>query len=788
MFETVFADARHSMRRLANQRAYAPVAIFTLALGIGGTASTYGIARQLLLDPLPFANAPEVGIFWKKTDWTEEEYLFIRGRVPGFQQVALYRLRDATVRAGDGPARLVPGVTSSAELFDVLGARPLLGRGFQAGDDAPGAEPMAVLSFELWRDLGGAPSMIGSRVTLDGTARTVIGVMPRGFWFPDPSIRIWSPVTLNPQARSWNSTLVGRVAAGVDVRALSTPLEQLTAMLDERFDYPAQWDKTKDPHITPIRDDIAAGYEPAVLSTLGAMSLILLIACANVAALMLGQVEMRSVEFAVRSALGANRGRLIQPLVVEAIVIAIAAAGFGGALAWGGFAVIRNALPLGAWAESAAPDWRVFAAALTFAIVAALLVVLMPALSLYRRDPGRALGAARTAGIRSRGRLEGGLVIAEVALAVIVATGAALLARSVVKLYALDAGVRTDGVAVVDVLLGSGNRARLEQTINDLTRALGGLPGVRSVGAVQVLPLRGGGYNLGMRIEDRPDLKNLTTEYRVVTPGYLESLGMTLRQGRVFTDADRRDTQRVIVINEALAQQFFAGIDPLGRVLTDDAGPARVIGVIGNVAERRLTDAVPPVRYAAAAQMHWIDRPQSFVLRAAPGVDERSLLEPARGTIARLAPGAAVRQTNTMSLVLDKAIGPARQVVVLLLLMTAVALVLGAVGVYGVIAHFAARRRRDWAIRVALGLPGSRVIAQVVAHGALLVSAGIVVGVAGAAALTRLLSSLLYGVQEIDPVAFAAAGAALLGVGVLAALVPAWRAATVDPIVVLREP
>jgi predicted permease len=789
MFETVTADVLYGARRLWLQRGYASLAVFTLALGIGGTASTYGIARQLLFDPLPYANAHEVGVFWKKTDWTEEEYLFIRGRVPGFQQVALYRLRDATVRAGDGPARLVPGVTASSELFDVLGARPLLGRGFRAGDDASGAEAVAVLSFGLWRELGGDPSVVGTRVTLDGTPRTVIGVMPRGFWFPDPSIRIWTPITLNPEARSWNSTLVGRAAPGVDLRALSAPLAQLTAMLDERFDYPAQWDKTKDPHITPIRGDFTAGYEAALLSTFGAMALILLIACANVAALMLGQVERRSVEFAVRSALGASRRRLIQPVVVEAILVALAAAALGGALAWGGFTVVTNALPLGAWTESAAPDWRVFAAALTFAIGAALLVVFVPALSLYRSDLARLLGAARSAGIQSRGgRLESSLVIAEVALAVIVAAGAALLARSVANLYALDPGVRPGGAAVVDVLLGRANRPGLERTISDLTEALAELPGVRSVGAAQVLPLRGGGYNLGMRIEEQPDLKNLTTEYRVVTPGYLESIGMTIRQGRTITDADRRDTQRVILINEAFAQKFLAGVDPIGKVLTDDGGPARVVGVVGNAVERRLTDPVPPVRYAAAAQMHWIDRPQSFVLRAAPGVDERSLLDPARRTIARVAPGVAVQQTTTMNRVLDRAIGPARQVVLLLLLMTAVALVLGAVGVYGVIAHFAARRRRDWAIRVALGLPGSRVIARVVGHGALLVSAGIVAGVAGAAILTRLLSSFLYGVRAIDPLAFAVAAAVLLGVGLLAALVPAWRAARVDPIIVLREP
>jgi predicted permease len=424
------------------------------------------------------------------------------------------------------------------------------------------------------------------------------------------------------------------------------------------------------------------------------------------------------------------------------------------------------------------------------AIAAALLVILVPIVSLYRGDLRGVLNRARTGGIEGRGgRLENGLVIAEVALAVLIATGAALLARSVANLYAVDPGVRTDGAAVVDVVIGGRlPRERVEAIIGDLTGALAALPGVRSAVAAQELPLRGGGYNMGMSIPDRPDLTGLTTEYRIVTPGYLETVGIPLRQGRTITSADRRDAERVVVINEALAQKYFSGVDPVGKLLGGDAqGVSRVVGVVGNAVERGLTDPAGPVRYVAVAQMPWVDEAQSLVLRVAPGVDETSLLEPARRTIERMAPGVAVQQTTTMRRVLDTAIGPARQVVLLLSLLTALALTLGGVGIYGVIAHFAARRRRDWAIRVALGLPGWRVITHVVGHGALLVTAGIGVGVAGAAGLTRLLSSFLYGVSAIDPIAFAAAGAALLGVGMLAAFVPAWRAGTTDPVIALRE-
>jgi putative ABC transport system permease protein len=790
MLGTWIADAHYSLRRLAARPAYALVAVMTLALGIGGTAAAYGVARGILFDPLPYPNARDVGMFWKKTDWTEEEFLFIRGRVPGFQQVALYRRRDMLWREGDRPARLIPGVMSSRELFDVLGTRPMLGRGFQTGDDVPGAEPVALLSYGLWQESGGSSSILGSSVTLDGGRRTVIGVMPRGFWFPDPSVRVWTSVPLRPEGRNWNSTLVGRVAPGLDVRAMEAPVGQLTAMLDERFDYPAQWDKTKDAHITPLRDDFTGEMQPALLATLGAMALILLIACANVAALMLGQVHARSTEFAVRAALGASARRLTQPLIAEALLIAIVAGALGAVLAWAGFAVITEALPLGAWRAFAAPDWQIFASAMVIAVAASVIVMLVPTISLARGDLRGILSRVRTGGIEGRGgRLENGLVIAEVALAVMIAAGAALLGRSVANLYAVDPGVRTQGVAVIDVVLGPGNRARLQERIDLLTRTLAALPSVQSVAVAQQLPMRGGGYRASLVINDRPDLKGLSTEIRIVSPGYLETAGFGLRQGRTINAADRAETERVVVINEAFARQFFAGVDPIGKVVSGDMNdiPVRVVGVVANAVETQLTDPVAPARYVAAAQVPWIDGPQSLVLRVAPGIDETSVLETARRAIERAAPVVAVQQTTTMGRVFDVAIGPARQVVVLLSVLTALALTLGAVGIYGVIAHFAARRRRDWAIRVALGLPGTRVIAQVVGHGALLVIAGIAVGVVGAALLARLLSSFLYGVNAIDPIAFATAGAALLVVGVLAALVPAWRAGTIDPVIALRE-
>ena len=308
--------------------------------------------------------------------------------------------------------------------------------------------------------------------------------------------------------------------------------------------------------------------------------------------------------------------------------------------------MLARALPLGAWGDAATPDWDLVRSAVVITVAAALLIALIPTVSLWRGDLRGVLGSARTGGFEARSaRLENGLVVAEVAFAVLITSGAALLARSVANLYAIDSGVRTEGVAVVDVVI----RDRQLQTVNELTAALAELPGVRSAASVQNLPLRGGGYNMPLTVEGRSDLRGMTTEFRVVTPGYLESMGITLREGRTISDADGSGVERVVVINEALAKKYFPGTNPIGQRLGDGAGsPARVVGVVANAAERYLTDAAQPVRYAADAQMPWVDEAQSLVLLAVSGVDETSLLEPARRTIQRVAPGVAVQQTTTM--------------------------------------------------------------------------------------------------------------------------------------------
>jgi predicted permease len=790
--ESWIMDARYAARRLVRRPLYALLSVLTLALGIGGTAAVYAIARPILLDPLPYRAEKELAAFWMPFDWSEQEFLYLRGRIPGFAEVAAYRPDNVLLDRGDGQVRLLPSLFASAELFSVLGTRPALGRGFQRGEDLRGAEPVAVLSYGLWQELGGDPSIVGSRLRIDGQQRTIVGVMPSGFWFPDPNTRIWIPQPLRENNRSGNYAFIGRFTRGLTIDRMAGPIAQFVKILDDRFDYPPQWDKTKSPVLTPLRKYLVGSLTPALVSTFVAMGLILLIACANVAALMLGQVEGRSTELAVRSALGANRVRLTQQLVAEAALLGIGAGIVGAVLAVVAFRGLVAALPLGAWGEAASLDWSLFFAAMAAAVLAAAMVAVAPGVAMWRGSLRDTLGSSRTGGIAGRGgRLEGSLVVAEVALAVVMAAGAGLLVRSVSKLYAIDPGVDTRNVGVIDVVLPNEMQVlRRHQALREVTDALNALPGAKGAGVAQILPMRGGGWSSGIRVEGNAEGEVTTTFVRMVSPGYLDAMGVKLRDGRMFTDGDRTNAANLppIIINEALAKKYFAGTNPIGRRISTGMSDSLgvVIGIVNDVAEGHLTDAAAPARYMLYESLPFVPGGNVLVFRV-NGRDAESALDDARATVRRVIPGAGVEHVSTMERELAKAVGPARQVMMLLAILTALALVLGAVGVYGVISHFVSRRSRDWGVRLALGMMPGKVVRMIVLRGTGLVSLGIAIGIAVFFALARFLGSLLYGVGASDPIAMATATVVLLVVGVLAAAIPGLRASRTDPAIVLRQ-
>jgi len=791
MYESWIMDVRYAVRRLARRPVYAALAIATLALGAGGTAAVYSVAETILLDPLPIAKEEQVAVFWFQGSWREQEFLRLRPNFPGFERTAAYRPEDLTLESPGQPLRLIPGIAVSSELFDVLGRPAMLGRTFRPGEDLVGAENVAVLSFSLWEELGRDPDIVGKPLLFGGVARTVVGVMPQGFWFPSPATRVWTAAQMNPDNRAGRYTLVGRVAEGQTIAHLDGPLRALADLLAANFQYPnPQWDKTRNPSVVSARDFFVGDVRPALIATLTAMAVILLIACANVAALMLGQVDASANDIGVRAALGATRQRLIQQLLAESSLLGAAAGTIGAVLAVAGFQILLRTLPLGVLADTAQLDWRVFWTSMFAALAASVLVASVPGAVLWRGgNLQRVLATTRTGGVGTRGgALESMLVVGQMALAVLLAAGAGLLIRSVVNLRAIDPGVDVDGVVIIDTTMPARLRMPERQiAVAAAVQSMRTLPGVQSAGAAQKVPLRGSGDNWNLRIRGRAD-PNATTAMRFVTHDYFTVMGMRVRRGRDFSSSDRAGSERVVIVNEALAAKFFPNEDPIGQVLqtTDETGE-RVIGVVANAAEAALTDGPVPARYVLYQQMPFVYTQASIVIRTGDRGNAAALVQAARQAIERDSPQLAVQHATTLRNIFDLAVGPVGQIVTLVTVLTGLALVLGAVGVYGVISHFVQRRSREYGIRLALGQSPAKVIGHVLKRGVTLVALGSAIGVVGALAAASVLGSLLYGVGVADPLSMGGAVGVLLVVGLLAAFVPARRASVTDPATVLRH-
>jgi predicted permease len=792
MLEQWIQDTRFALRRLRKRPLFAFLAILTLALGVGGTAAIYSLVRGLLLAPLPYKDQSSLVAFSSPFDWSQSEHLFLQENNPGFAGTAMYTQMNLTMRDNNGSTKPVSSVLPSNNLFEVLGVKPFLGRALLPTDMVRGAPSVVILSYSLWRELGADPKLVGNTINMGGEPQLVVGVMPRGFWFPDPSVRLWANSPFDAQNRSGNYAMIGRLPPGHDIASMAGPLQRMGAALKNRYNYSDQWDKSKILAVKPIADEFAGTVKPMLLATLAAMALILLIACSNVAALMLGQVDSRSTEFAVRTALGANRRQLLQQLVIETVVLGLSAGLVGAAIAAASYNVLTHALPLGVMLDNATLDWSLFGAAIVISLLAALIVAAAPAISLWRGDLRDALTKARTSGIGATGgTMESALVVVEVALAVLLVAGAALLIRTVTNLRNVNAGIDADRIAVVDVLTEYMTPApERRRILADMVRNVETIPGVESAGLTQRLPLKGGGDNWGFGVEGvvQPAGGASTTAFRIVTPHYLDALGMKLVEGRNFTDADATNGDTVVIINEATRDRFFNGLDPIGRrVATGFGGSATVIGVVKNSAERDLTSGPSPARYMLSAIVPSTSLSQYVAVRVKPGVDPASVLDAVRKSVLSTSSILAVQRTTTMRAVVDEAVGPALQLMGLLVILGGLALLLGAIGVYGVVSHFVSKRRREWSIRLALGLRPMALISQIVTVGGTLVTIGAAVGLVAAMGLMRVLRTFLYDVKPADGTSLLVAMLTLVAAGMVAAFIPAFRASRVDPASVLRE-
>ena len=798
------ADVRHAVRQMRRRFAFTATVVLTLGLGIGATVALLSVVNALLLQRLPYTDEDRVRVFWMDYDWRGEEYDFIHERPGVFESVAAFSTNGgpyhASMRA-TGNAELLPFVVTTSTLFDVLGTRPYLGRALQAGDDRPGAPLVIVISYGMWKqDLGGDAAVIGHQILIDGKPVTVVGVMPKGFYFPSPNFRAWRPVQLDPATSFYHNVgylvLVGRVRPGVAPALVQSDLRRLARSLGERFTYTAAFDKTKDPGSQPVRTYLLGNVRGAVLLLFGAVTLLLLIACGNAAALILARTSDRTGELAVRVALGAGHGRIARQILTEAFILAVGAAVLGTAVAVGGFGALVASLPLqDGFADAVTMGWVTFVAAFLLALAVAASISMAPIRSVLR---GRldAIGGlnrerSETGLRRSTRRVHGALVAGQVTLAVLLVAGATLLIRSVERLRSLDLGFDPRGVSTF-TLIPSENQPgeQRRQFFRDLVARVNAMPGVSAAGLTNRLPVRDGGFQGPVQPEGRPDLagpKRPNSLFRTATPAFFRAMGMRIREGRGIDSTDVARSLPVTVISESFARRMWPGQSAIGKhITTGYSGPMISRTIVGVAAETRMTSMTGDAPFTMWVPLEQHTAPEGAVLVVRSTGNPASLTTAVRHAAAELDPQVAVARVETMDQVLATALAQPLRLRFFLTLFGALALALGGIGVYGVVSYAVARRRAEYAIRVALGASPTRVLGEVFQRGLAPVALGTLAGVIAAFAFGRVLAGVLFGVEPTDPASIATAAGLLLLAGALATLAPALRAGRTNPASALR--
>ena len=798
------ADARFALKQMRRGRAFAATVILTLGLGIGATVALLSVVNALFLRPLPYAHEDRARVFWMDNNWRGAEYDFVREHRGVFENVAAYSTNGGPYHASvdaPGNAELLPFVVTTSSLFDVLGATPYLGRTLGAEDDRPGAPQVIVISYGMWKqDLGGRGDVVGHRIVIDGEPVTVVGVMPPRFYFPSPDFRAWRPIQLDPATSFYQSvgylTLVGRLRAGVGDELLRSDLRRLARSLGAQFTYTADFDKTKNPSVRAVRTYLLGNVRDTVLLLLGAATLLLLIACGNAAALLLARTSDRTAELAVRTALGAGHGRIARQIVTEAFVLALAAAAFGAGVAVVGFGALVSRLPLaGGFADAVTMGWMTFGAAFVLALFVATAIAVAPLRDLLRGrlEAVRGFGRERSdAGLRSSTRrVHGALVAGQVTFAILLVAGAALLIRSVERLRALDLGLDPHGVSTFTIVPSEGAPAESRrQFVRDLVARVNALSGVTAAGVTNRLPVRDGGFGGPVLLEGRPDLtgpNRPNSLYRTASPAFFRAMGMRIREGRGIDSTDGAGSLPVTVIDESFARRMWPGQSAVGkRITTGYTGTMIARTVVGVAAETRMTGVTgdSPLTMWVPFEQH--TAPEGAVLAVRSTGDVARLTSAVRRIAAELDPQVAVTRIETMDQVVATAMAQPLRLRFFLSVFGALALALGAMGVYGVVSYAVARRRAEYAIRVALGATPSRVLSEVLQRGLAPVVLGTIVGVAAAMASGRALAGVVYGVRPSDPASLTVAAALLLVAGVFATLAPALRAGRTSPAAALR--
>ena len=801
-------DIRYGARMLWKSPGFTLVAIFTLAFGIGANTAIFSVVNAVMLRPLPFKN-PETLVRikgeLKKQGVDQEPFSYpdlmdLKAQSQTLERVAAYNQTTAALTGGSEPERL-RGVNVSAELFPLLGVEPAKGRAFAPEDDQPGSSPVVLLSHALWqRRFGADPRVVGQEIMLNGRSTTVLGVMPPDFNFPVQAAQrdYWQPLAPSVGERATVRSvhylnLVGRLKQGFTQAQAEGELKTIASRLEGQY---PNTNTGFGMYLTSMHEDIIRDVKPALLVLLGAVGLVLLIACANVANLLLARAAGRAKEIAIRTALGASRLRVVRQLLTESVLLSLMGGLLGLLIAVWGVDLLIAASPADIpRLREMGLDARVLSFTLFVSIVTGLIFGLAPALQASKLDVNESLkdgGRGSTGGLH-RNRVRSVLVVSEVALSLVLLISAGLLLKSFMRLQKVDPGFNPENVLTASISLAPAKYKEETQQaafFKDVVDRLETSPGVVAAGGVYPMPLSGSNRLISFGIAGHPPAapgEAPEANYRITTPDYFKAMGIALLKGRVFTDRDDRKAPPVVIINETFASRYLAGEDPLGqRIIVDEEnnpGGSEIVGIVGDVHHESLDEEGGAEFYFAFPQAP--ERSLSLVVRTQAS-DPASIASTIRNAVQEVDKDQPISNVQTMDQLLAGSMARRRFNMLLLGIFAVVALVLAAVGIFGVMNYSVTQRTHEIGIRMALGALPADVLKMVVAQGMTLALVGVALGLGAAFLITRVMSNLLFGVSATDPVTFAGVSLLLTVIALLACYIPARRATRVEPVIALR--
>jgi len=799
---TFWQDLKHGARLLLRAPGFTAIAIAALAIGIGANTAIFSVVNTLLIQKLPYLHPERLAIVWehnlprdrKNNVVAPANFLHWRDMQQSFEAMAAASITFSGTLTGGGEPEDIQMKVVTAEFFPVLGVQPAFGRAFTVEEETRN-RAVAVISDRLWkRRFNGDPSILNTPVVLQGSPVTVVGIMPPGFAYLDKAVDIWRPVgftaaSRTPRGRSMS--VVAKLKPGVTFARSQEDMTRVHAELTRMFPaFNTGWTA----RVVPIREELAGEVRPALLVLLGAVAMVLLIACANVANLLLARATARQRELAVRAALGAARWRLIRQLLAESLVLAVAGGVAGLLLAWWALhllrAVVADRLPIQRL-EMVGIDGWVLAFTVTASLVSGLVFGLIPALTAAGSELNDALKQGGRSGSAARGnRIRAALVTAEVALAIVLLCGAGLLIRSFIHLAGIDPGFSARKTVAMEVTLPGTRYGEPLKRIDFFKRAfarIDALPGIEAAGGVSFLPLTGLGAATSYSVVGYPEPvpgKEPVADVRVAANQYFKVMGIPLVKGRLFDEGSELDAKNHVIINETMARRQWPGEDPIGKrvkISWNDTREDEVIGVVGDVRHASLESAPRDMTYWPYARF-----PYNTMTIAVRTAGETSAVNSIVAIVREQDPQLAVSRIRTMEEIMSDSVAQRRMTMLMLAIFAGAALALAAVGIYGVIAYGVTQRTQEIGIRLALGAQRSDVLRMVVGQAMVLTGGGIVIGGIAAVLLTRFMTTLLFDVEPGDPLTFLVVAGVLTGVAVLASYVPGRRATRVDPVVALR--